>query len=251
MKYILDPEAHDDLLSFARATVLVAFDYDGTLAPIVSDPEKAELRATTRALLDQVTKLYPCAVISGRARSDTLQRLGNVQLWAASGNHGAETFGITEDYERRVKDWAAIFRHRLGGLPGVMIEDKGFSISVHYRNATDPEAALTAIEDVARGLPNARVLGGKMVVNVVPDEAPHKGIALDCIRRWSGCDRAIYVGDDVTDEDAFDLPPEQVLAIRIGNSGMTKARYHLKSQTEIDRFLVELIKIRTTRLAVA
>lgn len=244
MKNIFSDEGRAELARFARSNVYLAFDYDGTLAPIVSDPDMAHLGTTTRTLLEQLSSIYPCAIISGRARLDALERLGNVQKWAATGNHGVDVLGGTEPYELKVSQWGPLLREALADHAGVRVEDKRFSISIHYRNAVDQRTALAAIEEIVRQLKGARILGGKMVVNVIPADAPDKGVALDCMRRWAACDTAIYVGDDVTDEDVFALPREQVLSIRVGASTATRAEYFVECQRDVDRLLRLLIEAR-------
>lgn len=244
MQNIFSVEGRVELAQFARSNVFLAFDYDGTLAPIVSHPDKAHLRPATRSLLEKLSVAYPCAVISGRARMDALERLGPIQRWEASGNHGAEVLGATEPYELKVREWAPLVRATLEDHPGVLVEDKRFSISIHYRNAVDQRTAMAAIEQLTQKLDGARILGGKMVVNIVPADAPHKGIALDCMRRWAGCDTAIFVGDDVTDEDAFALPAAEVLSIRVGAAAGSRARFFLDGQKDIDRLLAELLEHR-------
>lgn len=247
MNDIFGSEGREELARFARSNVFLAFDYDGTLAPIAPHPDRAHLRSATRSLLEKLSVAYPCAVISGRARMDALERLGHIQRWQASGNHGAEVLGATEPYERKVREWAPLVRASLEGHGGVLVEDKQFSISIHYRNAVDPRAAMAAIEQLTRTLDGARILGGKMVVNLIPADAPHKGIALDCMRRWAGCDTAIFVGDDVTDEDAFALPAAEVLSIRVGAAAGSHARFFLDGQKDIDRLLAELLELRVGR----
>lgn len=244
MKHIFSEEGRTDLARFAGSNVLLAFDYDGTLAPIAAHPDLARPRQRTRTLLDTLTRIYPCAVISGRGRSDALERLGNIQSWAASGNHGAEVLGRTEPYEEKVQLWGPVVREALADQAGVVIEDKRFSISIHYRSASDQRAAMAAIDAAVRPLEGARIMGGKRVVNVIPADAPHKGTALDCMRRWSACDTAIFVGDDVTDEDAFALPQEEVLSIRVGMTTATRARYFTTNQREVDQLLTALIELR-------
>lgn len=244
MLHILAPESIHELSRFTQGDVLLAFDFDGTLAPIVGDPSCARLRASTQALFDQVTRRYTCAVISGRAKRDALERLGRVQLWEAVGNHGAELRAQPEGYEERVRAWRPQLEARLRGHPGVVIEDKGISLSVHYRHAADPEGALAAIYDVTSRFERSRVFGGKKVINILPDDAPHKGTALDCMRRWSGCTLAIYIGDDVTDEDAFALPSDTVLSIRVGESPTSRARYFVNDQREVDDLLERLLALR-------
>ena len=117
-----------------------------------------------------------------------------------------------------------------GGAPlrpqGRRIEDKGFSIAVHYRQSREKKNALAAILEAAARLGNVRVIGGKQVVNILPDGAPHKGIALERERERLRCDTAIYVGDDETDEDVFALDqPGRLLAIRVGAASASQAPY--------------------------
>ena len=84
------------LAHFAGSNVLVALDYDGTLAPIVSTPGLARMRARTRRLLVAVAERYPCVVISGRSRDDVASRIETVPVWHVSGNHGLEPWGQDE-----------------------------------------------------------------------------------------------------------------------------------------------------------
>ena len=98
-----------------------------------------------------------------------------------------------------------------------MIEDKGLSLAVHYRGARRKKEARALILDAAAGLGDVRLVGGKQVLNVLPAGAPGKGQALERARARLGCDTAVYVGDDETDEDVFALDqPGRLLAIRVG-----------------------------------
>jgi trehalose 6-phosphate phosphatase len=221
-----------------QGNLLVALDFDGTLAPITDDRRAAEMRASTRALLHAVAARVPVVVLSGRARGDVARRLAGVPLVAIVGNHGGE---IDDDARvahgmRRAR--AALAR-ALAGQAGVEIEDKGLSLSVHYRHAPRPAVARVAIERaVARVASDLAIVDGKRVVNLVPRGAPDKGDALAQLVRTHRKDAAIFVGDDVTDEAvftrAFDVP---VLGVRVGKSGKTSADYTLARQRDIDRLL--------------
>ena len=233
------------LADFAAADVLVALDYDGTLAPIVSTPRKAKMRARTRQLLVAVAQRYPCVVISGRSRDDVASRVGSVPVWHVSGNHGLEPWGENESYVTRVRAWVTELRKRLAALPGVVVEDKTYSVTVHYRRARHKRQAMRVVRAAVRTLRGVRVIGGNEAVNLVPRGAPNKGQALERARRLLACDKAIYVGDDETDEDAFVAArADRLLSVRIGNARHSRARYRLKDQRQIDSFLRALLALR-------
>jgi trehalose 6-phosphate phosphatase len=238
------------LADFACSSVLVGFDYDGTLAPIASDPACARMRAVTRRLLSRVARSYPCIVISGRADDDLTKRLRRLPLWHVIGNHGLEPGAQTTASALLVYQWAQQLRERLEAHPGVIVEDKEYSVTVHYRHARHKALVRQAIARALRALPNVRALDGKQAVNLVLRDGPDKGAALQQARRVLACETAIYVGDDRTDEDAFaSAPPSQLLAIRVGATRASRARYHLRSQADIDRFLQTLLTLRTRRSA--
>jgi trehalose-phosphatase len=100
---------------------------------------------------------------------------------------------------------APLLGRRLSPFKGVRIENKTFSVAVHYRRSREKKKARAAILEAAAALGPIRVIGGKQVVNILPEGAPHKGIALERERHRLRRDTAIYVGDDETDEDVFGL----------------------------------------------
>ena len=116
---------------------------------------------------------------------------------------------------RHVKQWKAALEADLQALPGVWVEDKGLSLAVHYRQSANKAEARRRILAAARDLKQVRVFGGKQVVNIVMDDAPHKGDALAAERDRLGCNWVLYVGDDDNDEDAFALDGN-VVPVRIG-----------------------------------
>src|SRR5512134_2919992 len=134
MKRFDPAEASAVVDQIARERTLLAFDFDGTLAPIVDDRSAAAMRAETRALLRATSLLYPCAVISGRTRADVAARVQDVPLVAIVGCHGAEPgFGpIDTGLERRVASWRAALSGALADAD-VEIEDKRLGIALHYR----------------------------------------------------------------------------------------------------------------------
>jgi len=248
MHHILAKRHIHRLAEFASSNVLLAFDFDGTLAPIVSNPTVARMRPITRRRLASVARRYPCVVISGRSRTDLQKRVGGLPIFHLSGNHGLEPWGQTPAYEKQVRRWVERLRRTLR-YPGVTIEDKKYSLTVHYRNARRQREALGAIEEALQGLRGARSLGGKHAISVVPRGAPTKGAALERARRLLACDTAIYIGDDQTDEDAFGAARgDRLLAIQIGARRNSRAEYRLKSQAEIDMLLNALLAFRPARL---
>lgn len=232
------------LAALARRGALLAFDFDGTLAPLVSDPAAAALPEATRARLARLAARRPCAVLSGRALPDLHGRLVGLPLVALVGNHGLEAedgaggHGVTG----LVGAWRAALDERLAGEPGVVLEDKRLSLAVHYRAAPDPARAARAIRRAAADLRGARVYGGHAVVNVVPADGPHKGDALRALLEGRQPREALYVGDDETDEDAFGLVDElPLLGVRVGPAASTRARHVLPGQAAVDALLDVLL----------
>jgi trehalose 6-phosphate phosphatase len=239
---ILDPAHRDTLLLLAHSNVLVALDYDGTLAPIADRPEDAFMRPRTRRLLAVVAALYPTIVISGRALADVEQMVGDVPVWFIYGNHGLEPEGPRRPAPEEAKLWRPYLEPLAG--TGVRIEDKGHSMTLHYRGAHDRARALAAIEKVVATLPDVTVIQGAEAVNLLPRNRGDKGSALAEARRAFACESAIYVGDEDTDEAAFRSEDGRTLSIRVEPSEQSHAAYHLGSQDDIDEFLQILAAAR-------
>lgn len=240
MKYLLDDDGLRVLEAFCMTHSLFAFDYDGTLAPIVVDPSKAVMRLTTSNLLSELATLAPIALISGRSRSDVSQFLGG-GIDFIIGNHGLEGFpggtASLEIAETSCQKWLAHLSEKLQ-INGVNIEDKKYSLAIHYRMASDKRKARGQILELIGSLePSPRIILGKCVVNLVSVGAPHKGVALLELMLRSGCRSAVYFGDDDNDEDVFRLGEESLLTVRIGKCEDSTALFYLKSQDEIDYVL--------------
>ncbi len=253
MKYLLARGQRPLLESFTDGNVLVALDFDGTLAPIVADREAASMRGATAVLLREVASRYPCAVLSGRSRADVAARLGDAPVRWIVGNHGIEQEEGSAvralPFVERVARVRGMLVDRLQELPGLELEDKRLSLAIHYRAVKDKDAARAFLATLAEELwPEARVIGGKHVVNWLPPGAPHKGHALNALRMQARSPKAIYVGDDVTDEDVFAQDvPDRLLCVRVQKSGWSAAPYYLIDQTEIDELLRVLIAARSRR----
>jgi trehalose 6-phosphate phosphatase len=234
------------LADLTRTRALLAFDYDGTLAPIVADRELAVMRDRTQTLFSEICELYPCAVISGRSKADVAFRLGGAQVKHIVGNHGLEPGNNLGEFEREVAIVRPLLALALAPFRGVDIEDKGYSIAIHYRRSRQKRIARSAIHAAVEALPlPMRVVGGKLVVNVVPVRAANKGDALVAIKATEAAESALYVGDDVTDEDVFEVGQSTGLfTVRVGRSKRSAAQYFLRDQREIDVFLAMLVELR-------
>lgn len=250
MRCIFSAGNRNVLKKFASLDTLVALDFDGTLAPIVHDRNRAALRQTTRRLLAGLAAHYPCVVISGRARSDVLRRLKGTGIEDIVGNHGIEPWTTSPILEKAVRRWLPLLKASLGQFHGVEIEDKRFSVAIHYRGESRKQKARRAIEAAARKLAAVRLIGGKQVINILPAGAPHKGLAFERQLIRSRCNRAIYVGDDDTDEDVFALPGRgRILTVRVGLNRDSLAGYYMCNQRDIDRFIRRLVELRAGRRA--
>ena len=245
---ILLPKNLHTLSGFAASNVLLAFDYDGTLAPIASAPAAARMRAATRRWLTRVAQLYPCVVISGRPLDDLTRRLSRIPVWYLFGNHGLEPHGGSDEHATRVKKWVHHLSERLPAQQGLVIEHKKYSVTVHYRGVRNRKRVMESIAVAVGQLTDVRTIGGARAVNLLPVGGADKGVAVQKARRMFACDTVIYVGDDDTDEDAFaSAPPDRLLAIRVGGRGATRAGYRLRSQREMDLLLRQLLRLRAKK----
>jgi trehalose 6-phosphate phosphatase len=243
-RHLLSPEAAHTLNAFAMSNVLLAFDYDGTLAPIAPTPARARMRPATRRLLTQVAQLYPCVVISGRALADISRRLAPIPLWYVFGNHGSEP-ATGPPPVQRTQEWVRVLKRELPADPAVVVEDKAHSVTVHYRGAQDAAMARDIIVRIASKFQDARIVDGCEAINLLRRDAPDKGSALSYAVGAFACHTAVYVGDDGTDEDAFAaLPADRLLSVRVGGGTSTHAGFHLETQCEIDLLLGRLLTIR-------
>ena len=185
-------------------------DFDGTLSPIVEDPAAARLVAgAADALIRLAERLAVVAVVSGRAPLDVRAMTGVPQLLVA-GNHGTEWLepGAAEPRRSadaaRVRERIAAVLSRVPPIPGIDVEDKGLSATVHYRRTDDPDGARRAIAEglgtVADGL---ELRDGRMSVEIRPIGLGDKGTATRAIVEAHGLRGAVVMGDDVTDLDMF------------------------------------------------
>ncbi|HKU40496.1 MAG TPA: trehalose-phosphatase [Polyangiales bacterium] len=246
MKHLLAPPQLERLSRAIERRFLVAFDFDGTLAPLANDRDAVQLRERTRELFEGVCARYACAVISGRAREDVATRLEGTRVKYVVGNHGSEPHERVEQFAAEIDDVRAPLASALAGCEGVEIEDKRYSLAIHYRAAPDRARVRSAIDAAVSAFAHRlRKIPGKLVLNLVPVQAPDKGDALQRLMASEQAEVALYVGDDITDEDVFRLDkPGNLLTARVGAAQFSAARYYLRDQQEIDSLLAQLILFR-------
>ena len=231
----------------------VCLDFDGTLAEIVGEPNAAKLVDGAAKALESLAALCPVAILSGRDLEDVRDRIGIPGIWY-SGSHGFELAG--PDGTRHHNDAAAAavpvlaraaseLREHLGCVPGVNIEHKRYAVAVHFRNVAPERVAEVVAATHRHGQQHGlRVTGGRKIVELRPDIEWDKGTALGWLGdriHQTGRVLPIYIGDDLTDEDAFD-------AVRFSGIGIvvrhdedgdraTAAQFTLNSPEEVEQFL--------------
>jgi trehalose 6-phosphate phosphatase len=233
------------LEELAASRLLLAFDYDGVLAPLGTAPDGRAMRPATRRLLGEVARRYPVAVISGRAYRD-LDRLVPTTGVIRVGNHGFELgrpTAVPRAVLAQVAGWEREIRRRLAGMAGWYLEQKRSTLSIHYGIGRNWRRAERAVHEVGAALEGARLVPGKKVLNVLPAAFPHKGDAVRRILRRLRLDTALFLGDDVTDEDVFLVGPPQVVGVRVG-PGRSAARFRLSGQASVDELLGRLLALR-------
>jgi trehalose 6-phosphate phosphatase len=230
--------------------VFLSLDFDGTLAPINLDPGAASMPAASRRALRvlEAGERSSVAIISGRALPDLRERVRMEEIVYA-GNHGLEITGpgmhfIEPNAARRVEALEELTRHlqvRLRHIPGVEVESKVLTASIHFRRASESsleEVHRTVLDALAPIVSLFQVTQGLQVFEIRPRVNWHKGHAVRWIREALGRRDALvlYLGDDLTDEDAFrDLPDG--ITISVGRTTGTCAQYCIELQKSVQDFL--------------
>ncbi|MET9325513.1 trehalose-phosphatase [Tsukamurella sp. NPDC003166] len=235
----------------ALGTVLVATDYDGVVAPIVSDPAAAFPLPGTVPALEALAALpgVTVALVSGRDRA-TLGRLSGVQSSIVTvGSHGAEwEGGIALDGEQQelrstVLSALSVIADR---FPGAAVEPKPLGGALHVRNVVDPASGAQALQEARRGpaaLPGVHATEGKAVLELTVLDAS-KGRALTVLREQVRADAVLYLGDDVTDEKAFAvLTGAGDVSVKVGD-GATAARFRVDGPADARAVFEELAALR-------
>ena len=245
MRKLFTAEGRHALQAVMRLDPLLAFDFDGTLAPIVDHPDHAHARASVSPLLAQLGRRLPIAILTGRSVADVRNRLG-FEPAHVIGSHGAED----ESRSPAAHDRSGLdaLRAQIGAradelrAAGVAVEDKDHSLALHYRLAPDAFLALACIDSVlGDSPPGLRRFGGKFVVNVVAAGDPDKGDALLALAERLGVRAAVFFGDDVNDEAVFARAPPHWLTVRIGTDDpQSRAMFFLDSDDELPVVLEQM-----------
>jgi len=246
MTYLFSDTGLAALYDFIDHATLFAFDLDGTLAPIAADPKGIRVPVAVREALADLRDRAAIAIITGRSRKDAQRHLGVVPQYLV-GNHGAEGLPGWERYEEDFRRLAGEWERQLRGVipdgenSGIVVENKGMSVSIHYRSAGDRPTARSRVRNaIGRLIPQPRVVGGKYVENLLPGEAPDKGVALLQLMSRAGNTKGFFVGDDQTDEDVFQLDGGQLFTVRVETGEKSRARYFLQGQREIPLLLCHI-----------
>ena len=263
-----------DILENLRTAPRLLFlsDFDGTLTPIVEKPELASISEDVRILLRRLADCprVTVGIVSGRGLND-LKEMVKLDGLVYAGNHGFEIEGpglnfvnpIAAQIRPAVRAVARILTLALGSLKGVFVEDKGITLSVHYRLAE--ENAAHEVQKIVERAVNIshfyglfRITAGKKVLELRPALAWDKGKAVRLLmkRYGSGGRRSglvpIYLGDDLTDEDAFEMISKygRGLSVHVGEPPIQSAAdYYLESTSEVATFLDRLVEGRSEQAA--
>lgn len=238
--------------------LIVFLDYDGTLTPIVATPDQAIISDEMRELVKRLAQVHQTAVVSGRATDDVSQKVGVDNIYYA-GSHGFEiqrpdkSVYINESIENSRSDQAKVLetlKDRLKDIEGVLVEDVKHTVSVHYRLVSEDDQFVVdaAVQATIDKFVNFKLTHGKKVYEIRPNVDWHKGKAVDWILNELNFDPAnqvaLYVGDDVTDEDAFAALEGRGFGVLVSEElRASAAKYWIKNPNEVKKVLEYLIGI--------
>jgi trehalose 6-phosphate phosphatase len=222
-----------------RAAILL--DVDGALAPIVPRPEDARVPPQTQDELRRLDDRYALvACVTGRTVDDAKRVVGLPELTYV-GNHGL-------DLAPEAAVWGERIARFMADVAWSDVEDKRVSVSLHYRNAPDQDAARAELEQVAARAREAGFVArfGRKVLEVLPPLDVNKGTAVRALLERHGLTRALYAGDDTTDLDAFRALESLELGLRIAVAsaeGPAELRAAADVVVETPADLLELLRL--------
>lgn len=256
MKHLL--EDWNELKELFIEPIFFISDYDGTLTPIVDRPSDAELSPEIRKSLGRLVDFNPVGIVSGRELDNLKSQVG-VQNIYYSGNHGYEISGpdiefVEEEAEKAapaISEIAERVRERTRSIEGILVEDKTYTASIHFRLAEEEQ--LSRLKEIfnqeiepyiSEGA--VEVDYGKKVFEIRPSGEWDKGKAVSLLRQITGFDEEtlpVYLGDDITDEDAFFTLKQEGLGILVSDEEReTAADFRLNDIGEVKMFLGKLIE---------
>ena len=233
-------------------------DYDGTLSPIVPHPDLATLPEAAREVVERLAARVPVVIVSGRGREDVAARVGLPALGYV-GSHGFDISGppasggeplrreVGEGIPEKIGRAAERVRRELAGVEGVFVEPKRFAVSVHFRQADERELPCIerAVDAAIASEPGLRKGHGKKLFEIRPDLDWDKGKALLWLLEALDLDRPevlpFYIGDDLTDEDAFRAIAGRGVGILVSEEPReTAAEYQARDPGEVVEILTRL-----------
>ncbi|MBC5991344.1 trehalose-phosphatase [Pontibacter cellulosilyticus] len=239
----------------------VFLDYDGCLTHIVKDPDKAILSEEMKKTLQQLAEVCPVAVVSGRDRANVAKLVQLDNLYFA-GSHGFDISGPGNMHTEPGGAKAALpaleaadktLKQKLSHIDGAMVERKRYAIAVHYRNVADNhvEEVKKVTADVLQQHPELKEGLGKKIIELKPNLDWHKGKAVLWLMEELDLNKPdiipLYIGDDITDEDAFAELQGKGIGILVGeHDDQTAAGHRLESVEEVQEFLQKLTQHLTT-----
>ncbi|MDO8804250.1 MAG: trehalose-phosphatase [Elusimicrobiota bacterium] len=249
MKYFWKNSAAISARLAAAPEVLVTLDFDGTLAALAETPRRARLKPEFKAALKTLAAAPGVSVfiLSGRALKNVRALVGLRNIYYG-GNHGIEIQGPGFAWRDAgaaktrglVAGIAADIQERFPAGTGVLVENKIFSASVHYRNLKAAYSRgffsrMKVLMSAQSGTLHWR--SGHKVFELLPQDAAHKGNAVTRLAARLGRPLCVAVGDDLTDEDMFSALAARGISIRVGRKAGSKAAYFLSGQAEVLRLL--------------
>ncbi len=247
VRHLFSPEGSAALAATMALRPLLAFDFDGTLAPIVARPDDARVPMPVARRLDRLAQSLPLAIISGRSIEDVRARL-SFEPHFVIGNHGAENpFAANTASPTALDGMRARLEEHAAAIEaaGVRVEDKQHSIALHYRLSRDRERARVLVERLVRDLgPGINAYGGKMVMNVVAADAPDKAHAVASLVERCRAKSAVFLGDDINDEPVFARAEPTWLTVKVGRDDRgTRARFCLDGLAEVAVMLDRMLTL--------
>jgi trehalose 6-phosphate phosphatase len=251
--FALDASQRAMLDAWAQGDTLFAFDFDGTLAPIADDPGRVRMSNDTWVALGVLADDASVAVLSGRSRSRLIDCVPP-RVRFVVGNHGNE--GLTDrngcspvdvmvctSWERRLLQGQGT----MAWPEGASVENKGGSLTIHYRLCSDTAHAAQALLERAAALePRPRILPGLLALHLLPQGARTHREALIALMARTGCGRALYVGDHTSEEPVFIDAPPNWLTIAVGEAEHSHARLHVRHPHDVTDLLHLILQSRLT-----
>ncbi|KAK4417217.1 putative trehalose-phosphate phosphatase J [Sesamum alatum] len=258
----------EQITSASKGKQIVMFlDYDGTLSPIVDDPDRAFMSEAMRATVRKLARYFPTAIVSGRCRDKVYSFVRLAELYYA-GSHGMDIKGPSKGSKYKKGAQAVLFQPASEFLPmidevykallevtkstpGARVENNKFCVSVHFRCVDEMKWSELAkqVGSVLEDYPNLRLTQGRKVFEIRPTIKWDKGKALEFLLEslgYANCTDVfpVYIGDDRTDEDAFKVLRErgQGFGILVSKTPKeTNASYSLQEPSEVMAFLRRLV----------